>query len=124
MLLDTCTADRVLLEADLVPMQGQRFQPTGFADLGAAVYTLPDGTRMLLVESAQSMANRLEQTILTPEGTLIPELEGLSCVTALLHGKGQGRYLHQYLAGGASSGLALHHCRQDVPAAILHRRGV
>ena len=62
MLLDTCTADRVLLEADLVPMQGQRFQPTGFADLGAAVYTLPDGTRMLLVESAQSMANRLEQT--------------------------------------------------------------
>lgn len=87
MLLDTCTADRVLLEADLVPMQGQRFQPTGFADLGAAVYTLPDGTRMLLVESAQSMANRLEQTILTPEGTLIPELEGLSCVTALLHGK-------------------------------------
>ena len=87
MLLDTCTADRVLMEADLVPMQGQRFQPTGFADLGAAVYTLPDGTRMLLVESAQSMANRLEQTILTPEGTLIPELEGLSCVTALLHGK-------------------------------------
>lgn len=87
MLLDTCTADRVLMEADLVPMQGQRFQPTGFADLGAAVYTLPDGKRMLLVESAQSMANRLEQTILTPEGTLIPELEGLSCVTALLHGK-------------------------------------
>lgn len=89
MLLDTCTADRVLLEADLVPMQGQRFQPTGFADLGAAVYTLPDGTRMLLVESAQSMANRLEQTILTPEGTLLPELEGLSCVTAVLHGKGR-----------------------------------
>ena len=89
MLLDTCTADRVLLEADLVPMQGQRFQPTGFADLGAAVYTLPDGTRMLLVESAQSMANRLEQTILTPEGTLMPELEGLSCVTAVLHGKGR-----------------------------------
>lgn len=89
MLLDTCTADRVLMEADLTPMQGQRFQPTGFADLGAAVYTLPDGTRMLLVESAQSMANRLEQTILTPEGTLMPELEGLSCVTAVLHNKGR-----------------------------------
>lgn len=89
MLLDTCTADRILLETDLVPMQGHRFQPTGFADLGAAVYTLPDGTRMLLVESAQSMANRLEQTIITPEGTLLPELEGLSCITAELHGKGR-----------------------------------
>ena len=43
---------------------------------------------MLLVESAQSMANRLERTILTSEGTLIPELEGLSCITARLHGTG------------------------------------
>lgn len=52
---------RLLIEADLQPIQGSRFQPTGFPDLGAAEYDGPDGsTRMLLVESAQSMANRLE----------------------------------------------------------------
>ena len=51
---------RLLIQADLRPLQGTRFQPTGFPDLGAAEYQGPDGTRMLLVESAQSMANRLE----------------------------------------------------------------
>lgn len=85
MLLDKCTSERVLMEADLVPMQGQRFQPTGFADLGAAVYTLHDGTRMLLVESVQSMANRLERTITLPDGNVIPDLDGISYVTAILH---------------------------------------
>jgi len=55
---------RMLMDAEFAPVQGDRFQPTGFADLGAATYTLPDGTRMLLVESAQSMANRLEATLL------------------------------------------------------------
>jgi CRISPR-associated protein Csb1 len=52
---------RLLLEAELQPLQGTRFQPTGFPNLGAAAYIGPDGTtHMLLVESAQSMANRLE----------------------------------------------------------------
>jgi CRISPR-associated protein Csb1 len=51
---------RLLLEAKLKPLQGHRFQPTGFADLGPARYTLPNGTEMLLVESAQSVANRME----------------------------------------------------------------
>ena len=87
MILESITSNRVLVEADLQPMQGQRFQPTGFADLGAAVYTLPDGTRMLLVESAQSMANRLEATIVTPEGVLISELKGISYVKARLQGQ-------------------------------------
>ena len=50
---------RLLLEGKLKPIQGTRFQPTGFPDLGAATYDC-GGTRMLLVESAQSMANRLE----------------------------------------------------------------
>jgi len=49
-----------LLEAHLQPLQGTRFQPTGFPNLGAATYDGPNGERMLLVESAQSMANRLE----------------------------------------------------------------
>lgn len=51
---------RLLLTAALKPIQGTRFQPTGFPDLGAATYDGPDGRKMLLVESAQSMANRLE----------------------------------------------------------------
>jgi CRISPR-associated protein Csb1 len=51
---------RLLLKAALQPLQGTRFQPTGFPDLGAATYDGPDGKKMLLVESAQSMANRLE----------------------------------------------------------------
>lgn len=54
------TTPRLLLEARLKPIQGTRFQPTGFPNLGAATYDGPDGSRMLLVESAQSMANRLE----------------------------------------------------------------
>ena len=52
---------RLLLEADLRPLQGSRFQPTGFPNLGHAVYESPDGNgQTVLVESAQSMANRLE----------------------------------------------------------------
>lgn len=53
-------APRLLIKAKLKPVQGQRFQPTGFPNLGAATYKAPDGTEMLLVESAQSVANRLE----------------------------------------------------------------
>ena len=71
---------RVLVEAKLKPMQGSRFQPTGFPDLGAAVFDSKEG-QTLLVESAQSMANRLEQTIW--DGTtkdLIGAAKGLSYV--------------------------------------------
>lgn len=53
-------APRLLIEARLKPLQGTRFQPTGFPNLGAAEYEGPSGVRMLLVESAQSMANRME----------------------------------------------------------------
>jgi CRISPR-associated protein Csb1 len=51
---------RILITARLKPVLGTRFQPTGFPDLGAAQYKTADGVSMLLVESAQSMANRLE----------------------------------------------------------------
>jgi CRISPR-associated protein Csb1 len=81
---------RLLLEAELKPVQGDRFQPTGFADLGAAVYERPDGQRMLLVESAQSVANRLEQTCLGTDGAHIAdELKGLPYVVAKLTGETQ-----------------------------------
>jgi CRISPR-associated protein Csb1 len=53
-------ASRLLLRAKLKPLQGTRFQPTGFPEIGAAQYEGPDGTPTLLVESAQSMANRME----------------------------------------------------------------
>ncbi len=80
---------RLLLEAKLRPVAGQRFQPTGFADLGAADYQLPDGTNMLLVESAQSVANRLEKTCLDGDGPgLDRSIEGLSYVVAELEGAG------------------------------------
>ncbi len=69
---------RLLIEAELKPIQGTRFQPTGFADLGAARYKTPDGTDMLLVESAQSVANRLEMAIWDEANAdLIPQLQGL-----------------------------------------------
>ncbi|HEY3999213.1 MAG TPA: type I-U CRISPR-associated RAMP protein Csb1/Cas7u [Candidatus Xenobia bacterium] len=54
------TAPRLLLDVDLTPLQGDRFQPTGFPDLGAATYQAGD-REMLLVESPQSVANRLEE---------------------------------------------------------------
>jgi CRISPR-associated protein Csb1 len=83
-------APRILLEAELRPAQGERFQPTGFADLGAAQYTRPDGTDMLLVESAQSVANRLEKTCLDGDGPeLATELSGLPYVAATLTGAEQ-----------------------------------
>ncbi len=61
------TAHRQLFDVDLEPVAGARFQPTGFPDLGPALFDRPvrrDGTvewvPALLLESAQSMANRLE----------------------------------------------------------------
>lgn len=83
-------APRFLAEADLKPAQGDRFQPTGFPDLGAATYTLANGRDMLLVESPQSVANRLE-AICWDEVTqdLVPVLTGLPYVR-VMH---DGRYL-------------------------------
>lgn len=76
---------RLLLEADLIPLQGERFQPTGFPDLGAATYMLPDGTEMLLVESAQSTANRLENVIWDDGADeLVEPLRGLPYVRVRL----------------------------------------
>jgi len=75
------SAPRLLMEANLKPVQGHRFQPTGFADLGPARYTLPDGMEMLLVESAQSVANRMELACWDPVAQdLIEGLRGLPYV--------------------------------------------
>ncbi|CUS38392.1 putative CRISPR-associated protein GSU0053/csb1 [Candidatus Nitrospira nitrosa] len=80
-------APRLLIEADLQPIQGTRFQPTGFPDLGAATYTLHDGTEMLLVESPQSMANRFESVCWdSTKGDLVEPLKGLPYVVSKLPG--------------------------------------
>jgi CRISPR-associated protein Csb1 len=72
--------DKLLFDVPLAPVQGHRFQPTGFPDLGAATYETESGTS-LLVESAQSMANRLESTCWDDAAQgLTPDLEGLSYI--------------------------------------------
>lgn len=96
-------APRLLLEAKLKPRQGHRFQPTGFADLGPARYTTPrrqtdsekgdnpdrwEEVEMLLVESAQSVANRMELACCQEDRrTLLPELNGLPYVVSKSNGE-------------------------------------
>ncbi len=71
---------RLRFTANLKVAQGNRFQPTGFPDLGAAKYQIGDQENVL-VESAQSMANRLEETIWNAgENDLIECVKGLSYV--------------------------------------------
>src|SRR3954468_20234779 len=52
---------RLVVDATLVPIVGSTFQPTGFPDLGAATFQRPGGPPSVLVESVQSMTNRLEE---------------------------------------------------------------
>lgn len=77
------SASRLLLEAELSVAKGTggRFQPTGFPDLGPALYKGVQASSqndsaspatmeivdMLLIESVQSMANRLEEVCLQGE---------------------------------------------------------
>jgi len=55
---------RDLYNVPLQPLAGARFQPTGFPDIGSALYDRPIGADQwescLLLESVQSMANHLE----------------------------------------------------------------
>ena len=80
-------ATRLLFSIDLQPVQGDRFQPTGFPSLGAATYQTKDGQK-LLVESAQSMANRLEATVWDAVNEKpVAALDGISHVTVKANGK-------------------------------------
>lgn len=73
-------APRLLMTIGLRPRQGDRFQPTGFPSLGPALYQTPQGQK-LLVESAQSMANRLETTCWDyDKNDPVQELQGISHV--------------------------------------------
>jgi CRISPR-associated protein Csb1 len=78
---------RLLFAIPLQPLQGKRFQATGFPGLGAATYQTKDG-QSLLVESAQSTANRLEKVVWDDATQdLVPALKGLSHVR-VVRGKG------------------------------------
>ena len=82
---------RILIEAALKPVAGTRIQPTGFPDLGPAVYDDPDNVPTLLVESAQSMANRLEAVCWDDASDdVVSDLKGLPYVKVRLAGIGNG----------------------------------
>lgn len=72
---------RLLFDIELRPVQGKRFQPTGFPGLGAAEFNVGT-TKYVLVESAQSMANRFEAVCWdNNEQDLVSVLRGLSHIT-------------------------------------------
>src|SRR3712207_5486319 len=88
-------APRLLIEVPLRPVQGSRFQPTGFPDLGPATFkaTRQDSggdasqVEALLFKSAQSMANRLEAVCWDePNDKLVPPLKGLPYVRVRQNG--------------------------------------
>ena len=71
------------MESNLEPLQGSRFQPTGFPSLGSAEFTVPtnEGAKSLLVESAQSMANRLEMVCVNKtNSSLVEPLAGMPLI--------------------------------------------
>lgn len=76
--------NRLVFHVELEPIVGKTFQPTGFPDLGSAEIHTHDKGISLLVESQQSMANRLESVCLTPDGKdFVDELKGLSMVSVV-----------------------------------------
>jgi CRISPR-associated protein Csb1 len=79
--------NRILFAVKLKPVLGDRFQPTGFPSLGAAQYKTAAGQK-LLVESAQSMANRMEVTCWdSVRNAPVDDLEGISHVAVTRGGK-------------------------------------
>lgn len=69
------------LQAELQPLQGRRFRPTSFPNLGASEFFGPDGQLSLLLESSQSVANRLEAVTWDPLTLdLVPPLQGMPYV--------------------------------------------
>ena len=68
--------DRVLITAELHLANGSFFQPTGFPDIGACIYIDGTGKRRCLVESEQSMANRLESVCMKSPGVWREPLAG------------------------------------------------
>jgi CRISPR-associated protein Csb1 len=53
---------RALATIALAPLQGRRFQPASYANLGHALFTTPDGLRCLQIDGHAAVANWLEAT--------------------------------------------------------------
>jgi CRISPR-associated protein Csb1 len=69
LLRPTANQARFLLDVPLKPRQGDRFQATGYPDLGPARYAVnreSGSVEVVLVESPQSMANHLESMVFDP----------------------------------------------------------
>src|SRR6185437_4228063 len=80
-LLDQMYAkDRVILTAQLSLSNGAFLQPTGFPDIGSCIYTDAEGKKRCLIESEQSMANRLEAVCMKPPGYWVDELNHLPVI--------------------------------------------
>lgn len=81
---------RLSFDVDLAPLLGSTFQPTGFPDVGTATFTRFEGDHevpSLLVESVQSMANRLEATAWdTARDEPVAEVVGLPYVRVVRSG--------------------------------------
>lgn len=89
-LLADANTHRLVLQATLVPVTGDLFQPAGFPDIGHVIYEAPrpDGSKekVCVVDSAASMANHLEAVSLASAQTLElhPDIGGMpyvQCVT-------------------------------------------
>jgi CRISPR-associated protein Csb1 len=84
---------RLSFDVELAPLPGSTFQPTGFPDVGTATFTrFENGHEVpsLLVESVQSMANRLEATAWDAAGDEpVAEVTGLPFVRVVRAGTGE-----------------------------------
>ena len=68
--------DRVVIDASMELTNGSFFQPTGFPDIGACVFVDKEGRRRCLVESEQSLTNRLEAVCMQAPGTWRAPFDG------------------------------------------------
>jgi CRISPR-associated protein Csb1 len=72
--------DRVVISATLTLTNGRFLQPTGFPDIDACIYRDKEGRRWCLVESEQSMSNRLEAVCMKSPGVWVDDLKGLPLI--------------------------------------------
>jgi CRISPR-associated protein Csb1 len=80
-ILDTLYGqDRVVITASLKLTNGHFLQPTGFPDIDACIFRDREGRRWCLVESEQSMSNRLEAVSMKLPGVWVDDLKGLPLI--------------------------------------------
>lgn len=88
-LLADAKRHRLVLEATLTPVSGDRFQPAGFPEIGHVIYKAPRADHkteeVCVVDSAASMANHLEAVMHDSAQTLTvhPDLDGMPYVECL-----------------------------------------